>query len=350
MALCCSLIDAEVEHVQGILNSISFNSDRATYFLKIYKITYEELMKLNEQPYKFPIEANKLLKLSISLGNLLKTLQMDEEDFQHQRQQQRQFLSKLNGKNADTNTNANANANTTGGNSKLNSAEDPFSSGKQSQFPARHVIHSDSSQTLQNQPHQMRFVKNLLTILKNFDIDEPRVVSYSDYSSNNRESMGSFASAPHTPQRIFSNGSNGSTVITSPIKLNSKQLLIEKLEINIDLDILFIYKVLFKLILEIYAKIRQNLIQLNENGVVETTSSSKASPSPSPHDENLSIFSTRTSVSQESNQDSEEYLKAFNNVLNRISHGIVQPFASLIYVEIVEPKINDNFTRLINNL
>ena len=53
-------------------------------------------MKLNEQPLKFPVDANKLLKLGISLGNLIRTLQIDEESYQQQHNQQRQFLQNLN--------------------------------------------------------------------------------------------------------------------------------------------------------------------------------------------------------------------------------------------------------------
>ncbi|RCK66566.1 hypothetical protein Cantr_03599 [Candida viswanathii] len=78
-------------------------------------------MKLNQQPAKFPVDANKLLKLGISLGNLIKTLQIDEESYQQQHSQQRQLLSNLN------NTRSSYGAQGSNGSSLMSSTlSDPF--------------------------------------------------------------------------------------------------------------------------------------------------------------------------------------------------------------------------------
>lgn len=73
MSTFITTLDEEINYIQDLLQSIPFSSDRTTHFLKVYKISHQELMKLNEQPLKFPVDANKLLKLGISLGNLIRT-------------------------------------------------------------------------------------------------------------------------------------------------------------------------------------------------------------------------------------------------------------------------------------
>lgn len=145
----------------------------------------------------------------------------------------------------------------------------------------------------------------------------------------------------------MSNGSNTSSANMSPIKLNSKQLLIEKLEININLDNLFIYKITLKLILEIFHILKQNLInttsKLNDPSFAMT-------PTKYDFDESSSIFSLNSSTSQDSSLTNDEYYKLLSVAILRISHGIVQPFVILIYREFAETKISDDFTQLINSL
>ncbi|CAK9436395.1 uncharacterized protein LODBEIA_P09530 [Lodderomyces beijingensis] len=354
-----SYIDVIVEeqnYVQDLLDSIPFSSDRTTHFLKIHKISHQQLNKLNDQPYKFPIEANKLLKLGISLGSLLRTSQVDEENYRQQHQQQRQFINRLNNAKAQTPRIASAPTPTTtttrtGAGAGAGALDDPFSAnGGQSQ-PPRHVIHSQPQLGTQSHlPHQVRFLRNLLTILKNFDIAAPPA-QQQQQQAGNRESSASYGSNPYAAQRMVSNGSGSSAVVvnTSPIKLSSKQLLIEKLEINIHLDNLFIYKIILKLILEIYGKIRQSLLGVNEDEPVTPTGAGSAGAA-GQNDEMSSIFSTASATSHDSSLSNEEYLKIVSNVLSRISAGVLQPFVSLIYAEFVETKITDDFVQLIDNL
>ncbi|KAI5960719.1 hypothetical protein CANMA_003981 [Candida margitis] len=323
-----AILEEEIAHVQGLLDSVPFSSDRTTQFLNVYKIYHQDLIKLNDEPYKFPIEASKLLKLNISLGNLLKALQMDEDIYKQQNLQQKRYLNKLNSIQERRSATPTA----------LKDEALRQSTPDQS---VKHVINSGQvTQSLQP-PYQVRFVKNMVTILKNFDIDVP-VKQAPQYSRDSTTS--SFGSAPHTPKRMVSNGSTSGalyTANTSPIKLNSKQLLIEKLEINIKLDNLFIYKITFKLILEIYQRLQQSI-----QGETSVTSS----PSKVKNDDESSIFSGISANSQDSNMGNEEYLKYVNNLLRRISYGITQPFVALIFREYVEQQISGDFAQLVNTL
>ena len=433
MTSLTTIIKEEQAFIEDLLSSIPFSSNPTTYFLKIYKLSHHQLNRLNDEPFKFPIEANKLLKLGISLGSLMNTLSIDEENYKQQIAQQRQFMARINGRIASTQTQAQIPTPTPASTSTSTStstpksmlapasapapaperkslmglrpgydANDPFNSNnspasytpltagpphpsQQLQQPSRHVIHSSGQQPSgsHHQPsYQVRFLKSLLTILKNFDIDGPRDPIGSHQSqgrsstmSYNRESMASYGSSSFTPKRVQSNGSFGSGINTSPIKLNSRQLLIEKLEINIKLDNLFIYKIMFKLILSIYAKLSETLLQIREeeqyisaittattttatttipsssSSTTTTTTPTAASSSTSAHqDESSSIFSGESSNSLESNLSNTEYLKLLHNVLYRISQGIIQPFVTLLYVEFVETKVTEDFTQLMNTL
>ncbi|KAL6454788.1 hypothetical protein SBY92_004259 [Candida maltosa Xu316] len=324
MSTFITILEEEITYIQDLLQSIPFSSDRTTHFLQAYKLSHQQLMKLNEQPGKFPVDANKLLKLGISLGNLIKTLQVDEESYQHQHNQQRQFLQNLNNSRTNGTINHNNNTNT--------------SNLSQASVNAVANNNGNGSGMAVQPPYQVKFIKNLVNILKNFDIG-PKSDPFQ--ASNNRDSIASNHSMPpHTPQRVLSNGS-GASSNTSPIKLNSKQLLIEKLEININLDNLFIYKIILKLILEIFQILKQNLIN--------TTNKLNESPKYD-IDESSSIFSSNSVNSQESNLSNDEYYKLLSKILSRVSHGIVQPFIIMIYRELVESTITDDFTQLINSL
>ncbi|EMG48951.1 hypothetical protein G210_0380 [Candida maltosa Xu316] len=365
MSTFITILEEEITYIQDLLQSIPFSSDRTTHFLQAYKLSHQQLMKLNEQPGKFPVDANKLLKLGISLGNLIKTLQVDEESYQHQHNQQRQFLQNLNNSrtngtinhNNNTNTSNVNNGNSTNSSRVASTISDPFREPFQPP-PPKHLSQASVNAVANNNgngsgmavqpPYQVKFIKNLVNILKNFDIG-PKSDPFQ--ASNNRDSIASNHSMPpHTPQRVLSNGS-GASSNTSPIKLNSKQLLIEKLEININLDNLFIYKIILKLILEIFQILKQNLINTTNKLNESSSSSSLLFASPKYDiDESSSIFSSNSVNSQESNLSNDEYYKLLSKILSRVSHGIVQPFIIMIYRELVESTITDDFTQLINSL
>jgi len=458
------VLDEEIVSVQHLLRSVPFTSDGATAnFLDVYQLQYETVVDLRKHPQKFPIEGSKLLKLGISLGSLIKTLEVEEEIYLQQQQQQRMFLSNLHQYKQKQHTST----------SRTPMADDPFSSPKHrqtfqqthvassapnllvqpsgeareyhksapstppgspqmpsdsfsvstessgaqksapvtpvrqrpplssprarppsmyvtgsprmtlpvtpkrrpssrlfsgspkitipsspkepqhespvvippsaspivnSQPPrtapfarpgmSRHVITSNSA----NQPvHHVKFVKNLLTILKNFDI-----------GSNHRVLSGK-------PEIRFSKSSDGSTssvnsLNLSPIKLSSKQLLIEKLEININLDVLFTYKILLQLVLKILTLLRSNLI-------IENLGEALASKS-SDGDETSSIFSSSSNTSVDSSMTIpvEEYLKLLRQIINRIVCGIVEPFIKFIYNELLQTNVQSDFNNFMREL
>lgn len=274
-------IDTELQSYQGLLDTIPFTDlPPISPFLNIYLLNYKDLQKYaSSNP--FPLDPNKLLKLCISLGNLLKLLQLDEEMYHHQQTQQQNFMSKL-------------------GTNRQNPFESP-----------KHFI---SSTPTNNQPlFQIKFIKNLLNILKNFDIGY--IVKDSHHSS--------------TTLNQYAN---------SPIKLNSKQLLIEKLEININLDVLFILKNALKILIKILNVLRKHLIVNGELGLLN-------------NEEQSSIFSSNSvnSGSSDSFITIDEYIKILNQILNRLSNGLVEPLLKYV-LGFANANITGEFRTLITSL
>jgi hypothetical protein len=464
------VLDEEITSVQHLLRSVPFTSDGATAnFLDVYKLQHESVAELRKQPQKFPIEGSKLLKLGISLGSLIKTLELEEEIHLQQQQQQRMFLSNLQQYKQKQQTST----------SRTPMADDPFHSPKprqtfqqqthvansapnlldqgnsmasehhhkspvssapntpqtsssnfgvsteslvvpkrstpvspvrqrvppsspmnrspsmyvtgsprmtppvtpkrrpssrifsgspkitissspkepQQESPviippsaspivnparasvplfarpgmSRHVITSNSA----NQPaHHVKFVKNLLTILKNFDIGTShRVLSGKQDLRFSKSSD------------LFSNSVNSvNSLNLSPIKLSSKQLLIEKLEININLDVLFTYQILLQLVLKILTLLRSNLIIENLSEVLASKSSDG--------DETSSIFSSSSNTSADSTLTIpvDDYLKLLRQIINRIVCGIVEPFIKFIYNELLQTNVHSDFNSFMKEL
>jgi hypothetical protein len=196
---------------------------------------------------------------------------------------------------------------------------------------SRHVITSNSA----NQPaHHVKFVKNLLTILKNFDIGTShRVLSGKQDLRFSKSSD------------LFSNSVNSvNSLNLSPIKLSSKQLLIEKLEININLDVLFTYQILLQLVLKILTLLRSNLIIENLSEVLASKSSDG--------DETSSIFSSSSNTSADSTLTIpvDDYLKLLRQIINRIVCGIVEPFIKFIYNELLQTNVHSDFNSFMKEL
>ncbi|KAG7662242.1 uncharacterized protein J8A68_004252 [[Candida] subhashii] len=356
MATYVSMIDKEIKHFDEVLHSVPFNSDCSKLFLRVYDLSYDQLIQLNSQTNKFPIESHKLLKLGISLGNLIRTYEIEHAAFEHQVQQQLNFFQKQ------------KKATHTRQKSRINPPE----------LTTPHSIKNESSHSLGSEgahsitsgsmhSFQIRFLKNLANILKSFDINDGQpsttVIPTSFRQSNgsmNRKSTASMNSLPRTPPRPIStstqlsSGSGISNVNYSPIKLTSGQLLIEKLEININLDSLFTYKIVFKLFLKIFEILKKSIIHSgNEKISLELTPTSTSSPNGTNESggwESSSIFSSNSIHSQDSAMSTEEYLKMLHQVIKQISYGIMEPFILMIYHEIVEPEIHNGFSSLLDSL
>ncbi|EGV60219.1 hypothetical protein CANTEDRAFT_132053 [Yamadazyma tenuis ATCC 10573] len=282
------------------MESIPFTDVTPTAkFLNVYKLNYKELHKF-AQSNPFPLGSNKLLKLCISLGNLFKSYQLDEEMHNQSKQQQNTINNKLG-------------IQATGSYRQTSSSSNPFESPK-------HFLNSNPTTT---QPlYQIKFIKNLLVILKNFDIG----FTLKDNSQSS------------TTLNQYAN---------SPIKLNSRQLLIEKLEINITLDTLFIFKNLLMILAKILGILRQHLIMNNELGLFNTTTTSVNSSI----NEQSSIFSSNSASSNSSDSfiSIDEYVKILNQILGRLSNGLIEPFLKYM-LTFVRGSVQSEFKTLITSL
>lgn len=305
----------EQANIEHLLRTIPFNDNCSVdskHFLNIYQLTSEDMLKLDGDDVEFPIDSNKLLKLGISLGNLIKSLQYDEETYSQQKQQQQQrlFMNSLDPKARKINTNP-----------TNNELYNPF----KDQQPNNSTNNTeDTSQPL----YQLKFIRNLLSILKNFDIGNNYSVSQKlqDVSSNRNATLNQY------------------DVSTSPIKLNSNQLLIEKLEININLDTIFIYKIIIQLFQKIYANIEKHLLHVRKassNNEEIPGNSSKANPA---------VFSPDSNNAGSSGASVDEYDKLLKNAINKVSNGLIDPFTRLIINQAVVPSINGQVNNFLSSL
>lgn len=302
---CFDTLRKEQANLEHLLRTIPFNDNCSVdskHFLNIYQLTHDDMLKLNETDVKFPMDSNKLLKLGISLGNLIKSLQHDEELYMQQKQQQQQrlIMNSLDPKARKFNANPRHN--------------EPYNPFKEQSFNDLSIM-NETTQPV----YQIRFIRNLLSILKNFDIGNYSVSQKLQEVSNNSTS-------------------NQYDVSTSPIKLNSNQLLIEKLEININLDTLFIYKIIIQLILNIYVNIERNLLHIRE-----TSSNNEEIPS-------NSLKANSPVRSANSGAPVDEYHKLLKQAINKISNGLIDPFTRLIINRIVLPSINGQVNSFLNSL
>lgn len=359
MTTYLDVFGGEIATIQHMLESLPFDrteghsQTKSPYFLDVYRVHRPEMQLLNEDNGKFPLDASKLLKLGISLGNLLKSLQQDEEVYLEQEKKKQQFNKSLGGP-------------LQGGPPSSAAPAVPLGSGAQISLPKpqlqqhfdpvnpfltdRKTINQLQQQSLPS--YQTRFVQNLLKILKNYDIGTP--VTMSSYS-NNGSSLANFGQ--DTPGRHLSTTSSSSTlsqqVQSSPIKLSSKQLLIEKLEINIELDNLFTYKIVLKLVKTIYEIVDS---QLNSSGsgaevmYIHSRNSIGNSLSAKDMSSSSSIFSTASYSSTDSSMSLDEYLQHLKQIVHRISVGIIEPFVLLIVTNVAEKGIIDRFGELLKSL
>jgi hypothetical protein len=305
----------EQANIEHLLRTIPFNDNCSVdskHFLNIYQLTYEDMLKLNGNDVKFPIDSNKLLKLGISLGNLIKSLQYDEEAYSQQKQQQQQrlFMNSLDPKARKINPNPRNN--------------EPYNPFRDQQYNYS-TNNTDTSQPI----YQLKFIRNLLSILKNFDI-------------------GNNYSVSQKLQDVSLNSSNATMnqydVSTSPIKLNSNQLLIEKLEININLDTIFIYKMIIQLFQEIYANIEKHLLHVRQ-----ASSNNEEIPNNSPK-ANPAVFSPDSNNTGSSGAPVDEYDKLLKNAINKVSNGLIDPFTRLIINQVVLPSINGQVNNFLSSL
>lgn len=310
-------IAREISAINHILATVPFRGTSAAlpYFLDTYKLQYEDLAPIND-PDKFPIEPNKLLKLGISLGNLVKTLKLEEEMQQEQQQRQSLFIALLNN---SVSRHPSVNHSLASIKSPVSGYYDPYDP-FHGDRPSSTAASSANNQSLQH----VKFVKNLLLLLKNFDI-------------------GTTASAGTKLHDLSTKASSLSlTKNSSPIKLNSRQLLIEKLEINISLDVLFIYKITLQLVLSIYVTLQSHIAGADLSSPTDDKSSIM---------ESSSIFSSNSlNSSTDSILSPDEYVRILHHIVARISTGLIEPFLQLMLQEVVKPGLHQGFQALVDRL
>lgn len=292
-----ALLTLELDHLRHILDTVPFTpgAELNTFFLDVYMLTYAELRDYNltEEVWAQhnPVPANKLLKLGISLGNLFKSYHAEADS--------------LRAKQAIARPKTAATPN----------LGDPFSDN----FTQKSILAL----------HESNLVKNLLLILKNFDVGFPLV------ARNTRSSRVSAADSDNS-----GNGSQISAHNSSPIKLNSRQLLIEKLEININLDTLFTMKIVMKLLLTILNILVPTVAVLSAHEEVNELNAIRA------YSESESIFSGTSAA----DADVDEYLRLVRDIIARVNSGILEPFTQFLLLEIVEPKITSSFQNLVTSI
>lgn len=304
------ILAKEISKISNILDAVPMKPGIVPkcYFLGIYHLTFQDIksLELTETQWEqlHPVPVNKLLKLGISFGNLVKSFLIEQASYESKQAQ-------------ELNVRKNA-----------RQSVDPFLDNyKLSKLPVA--------------THYVNFATNFLLLLKNFDIGTTQQLEVKR-SRNSRASLGIGDSDIHSNSGSHTTLNSGMTGL--PIKLNSRQLLIEKLEINLNLDPLFTMKIVLKLLVSMFTIVRA-LVGTTEE--VSELSAIKA------YSENSSIFSTNSSASGgnvDPIQSMEDYLRLINDIVLRVNLGIVDPFNSMILVEIVEPRVLESFQGLTNSI
>lgn len=307
------LITDEIARIEHILVSVPFmaRSEASVQFLNIFKLTYADIKRLNiteenwEDDYE-QISANKLLKLAISFGNVIEAFNLEKQTAETK-------VARLRGV-------------------KRIQSSDPFNEGfcatKPSQIPL----------------HFVNLIRNFTLVLKNFDIGSSElsfktlkrhISNLSVYSREDSEDA-------VTPTSLFplSAPRPASLIRKSPIRLNSKQMLIEKLEINIRIDPMFTMRVVLKLLVEILTII-ENLWKDQEEAEEELAPTVPLSSS-------SSVFSGGSGGSEPlSYTDYRQLVKAS---ISNVNGGVVGPFVSFLQREVVEPRIKAGFENILNTM
>lgn len=307
-------INTEIARIHNVLDSVPFvdGSETKIPFLDSYKLSYANIKRLNiteeswEEYHQIP--ANKLLKLAISLGNLFESFKLEK--------------SNIETRNARIKVN------------KRMQSSDPFTEG-----------HSSTAKNNLIPVYYVNLTRNFALILKNFDVGVPEspntlqrhLSSLSVYCKINVD-------------EVITNGTGvtvdrqqrmGSFSNKSPIRLNSRQMLIEKLEINIRLDTMFTMKIVLKLLAELFLIIKQ----LWRDQDVEDEDELQP---PIPASSASSVFSSASTSSEPLNV--QEYTHLVHNILIRVNVGIIGPFISLLQTKAVEPHIYESFQNLLNTM
>lgn len=296
----------QITRINNVLDSVPMKpgAESHKFFLDIYKLSYHDIKELNLTEQKWdqlhPVSVNKLLKLGISFGNLIKSFLIEQAAYEAKQAQEK--------------------------NMKKKQTVDPF-------------LENYKLPKLAVPPHYINFVRNFYLLLKNFDIGS-QLPAEAKRSRNSRQNS-TLDSDTHSANGSHTSSNN---VMGSPIKLNSRQLLIEKLEININLDALFTVRVVLKLLVSMFTIVRALVDSIAADELSELTAVRQIS-------ENSSIFSNNSLTSgSDSILSMDDYLRLVGDVVARINLGILDPLNAVLLSELVEPRIVASFQNLTNSI
>lgn len=302
----------EISKISNVLDAVPMKPgvEAKCFFLGIYHLTFQDIKSLGLTESRWeqlhPVPVNKLLKLGISFGNLVKSFLMEQKAYDS-KQAQESNMKKT-----------------------ARQSVDPFLDNyKASKLPVA--------------THYVNFARNFLLLLKNFDIGATQQMEL----KRSRNSRGS--SIPGEPDIHSTSGlpaTPTSGLAGLPIKLSSRQLLIEKLEINIKLDPLFTMKIVLKLLLSMFTIVRAlvDSVAAEEMGELAAIKA---------HSESSSLFSTNSSTlggNLDVIQSMDDYLRLVKDIILRVNLGIVDPLNSMLLAEIVEHRVVDSFQSLTNSI
>lgn len=295
-------VNDQLARIANVLESVPMKPgvEPSAIFLNIYKLSFNDIKSLNLTEARWdqlhPVSVSKLLKLGISFGNLVKSFLIEQAAY-------------------ETKQNNEKNMRRTG--------MDPFSELRPQKTPLP--------------AHYRSFTRNFYVILKNFDIGTERAPE----PRNRRNSRGLGSVEPDTPVSHVSGGSGAFN--SSPIRLNSRQLLIEKLEINIRLDALFTMKIVLKLLVTMFTIVRTLIDSCTDD--LSELSAIRA------YSEALSIISSNSSTSNlDSVSSMDNYVRSIKDISARVNLGLLEPLCLILLSEVVEPRVITSFQNLANSI
>lgn len=298
-------IAAEMGRVKHILATVPFmpGTKIRDPYLSTYILSYADIKQLNltEQTWcqYEQIPANKLLKLAISFGNVVEAFRIE-------------------------NSAAEAHAARLKTARKVSGAES-FKEGlspKPTQLPA----------------HYTNLARKIALILKNFEVGVPGLPTkallrhVSHLSVYSREDDTATVNGSVSLERA-------EPPSRSPIRLNSRQMFVEKFEINIRLDALLTMKIVLMLLVKIFGIFEQSCKDH------DMTDDELAPPMP---------FYCASSVFSSSSGASEitpsEYALLIQSIICHINSGIIGPFTSLLQLKVIEPRVIAGFQNLLSTM
>lgn len=322
-----AILEVETERLIEALESIPSPSMRAgKRFLNVCRVKYVQMNHLNRHLSPLSSDMDTIYRIGVSIGHVLQTYQMEQESMQ-----------------------------------LYGDIDDRFDSNKSVQSAGSEILANASLPTITRQfklqrASQARFVRSLDKALKQLDLSmnsdlrsnrmKPEQLPIKlerentiSTTSSRRESM--VSTSRSNRDTVFS---SASSILTQTPKIAQMPKLahiqtarIEKIESNIDLDIGFVHRTLFRVILRVYSALRD----INDQR--------QWSPLDTTIGDNESVF-TVLLLGPDDMFLHEEYVNAINDITSRISSHLIEPFMRYMLNDVVEPRLKEDFGKLLEAL